>query len=80
MQLTEEQLFAMYGKAVAENVVLRGQLNSQGAELQAALARIEQLEGTCPVPGQVQGILTAEKSGRRPRKSKPDPEAVQEAS
>ena len=72
MQLTEEQLFAMYGKAVAENVVLRGQLNSQGAELQAALARIEQLEG----------ILTkaAEKSGRRPRKAKPATEAVQEAS
>jgi len=45
MQLTEDQLFAMYGKAVAENVVLRRQLNAQGAELQAALARIGQLEG-----------------------------------
>ena len=45
MQLTEEQLFAMYGKAIAESIVLRGQLNQLGAELQAANSRVEQLEG-----------------------------------
>ena len=45
MQLTEDQLFAMYGKAVAESVVLREQLNQLGAELQATNSRIKQLEG-----------------------------------
>jgi len=44
MQLTEEQLFAMYGKAVAENQILRAQLINLEAELQVAKKKIVELE------------------------------------
>jgi len=35
MELTQERMFAMYGKAVAENVILRAQIEQLKAALQA---------------------------------------------
>lgn len=65
MQIPEEQLFAMYGRAVAEAVVLGQQLNAQGAELQAALARVEQLEQGLGEQQQKRAGITAEVASLR---------------